>query len=46
MSIGLLAMGFGVVCAVVTLTAPRPDRKTTTPDYTRIYEAITPREIF
>ena len=45
MNIGILALIIGLVCAVITMIAHRPDRETTTPDYTRIYEAVVPHEI-
>ena len=46
MNIGILAIAFVIVCAVVTLTAPRPDKAPDeTPNYNKIYEAILPREI-
>jgi len=46
MSIGLLALGFGLVCGILSLLgaaqAGRPSRKAK--DYRRVYEAVSPKE--
>lgn len=45
MNIGTLALLVALVCVVITLTAPPKERVHQTADYSKIYEAMEPREI-
>jgi len=47
MNIGLLALGFGILCGILSLMsaaqAERPRRPAK--DYRRVYEAVSPKEL-
>ena len=47
MSIGILALIFALACGLLTIygVQQQPDRKPPTTDYTRIFQAVTPKDL-